>query len=149
MRKTVEIWTQLALFRKIGPLRIAGFGTEELCKELHERPEAVEILGPLSQKELQDQLVQTRALLCYQDDGSGTLTRITEQLIAGVPVIANRHAARSHHGLPGLVEFECWDDFPSAIKALDTLHTGFPFPLPPDTSRLLDDLRRLARAQTS
>jgi hypothetical protein len=65
-------------------------------------------------------------MVCYQQYGSGALTKIKEMLIAGVPVIANVHSARSYHGYNGVIEFTGFEDIHEAIGRLARLHVPIP-----------------------
>jgi len=67
-----------------------------------------------------------KALLCYQNSGSGALTRICEMLIAGVPVIANSHAARSFYNKKGLIEFSVLEDIDSVLIDLKNQNYEMP-----------------------
>jgi hypothetical protein len=80
---------------------IAGFGTEQF-KEEFEKKNNILILGELSDTELAEQLVKIDALLIHQPATSGALTRITEMLIAGIPVITNFEGGRTYHNTDGV-----------------------------------------------
>ncbi|MEA5614316.1 glycosyltransferase family protein [Nodularia spumigena] len=84
---------------------IAGFGTEKLKDEisLHSN---LELLGTLSDQELTNVLIQTSAVIINQRYGLGSLTKIPELLIAGVPVVVNGIAARSYHNYDGIYVYE-------------------------------------------
>ena len=120
---------QLALARTLGdalpPLVVAGYGTEALAGEAGP---GVSVLGALDWPALQELLVSAKALWVHQTPMSGALTRISEALVAGVPVLANRWAARGHGVMAGLVSYGD-EDGPTA--ALAALPAQFP---PPDFS---------------
>jgi hypothetical protein len=142
MRQVVQAWPALA--PACGPLRIAGFGTERL-QEGAPAYESVNILGTLSDDELDDILARIGACLCYQEGGGGVLTRIPEMLLAGVPVVANHHAARSYHGCPGLVEFADLAELAELLPHLPGMVEAFPPPAIPETDFLKTDLESLLR----
>ena len=78
---------------------LAGFGTELL------QPEAgpgVRVVGGQSWPGVLQLLEEASALWVHQTPMSGAVTRISESLIAGVPVVANHWAARGHRAAPGL-----------------------------------------------
>lgn len=115
-------------------LIIAGYGTSErLIKVDNPR---IELRGELSEPELDELLSTTKGCIVYQDSGAGALTKISELLSAGVPVIINSHAARSHHNLPGIYEF---DDLLHLSGQLEAAAKSDQFPQilsPPDASLL-------------
>jgi hypothetical protein len=49
-------------------------------------------------------------------------------LIAGAPVIANAHAARSYHGNAGVIEFTGFEDIHEAMKRIAGLQIPIPDP---------------------
>lgn len=85
---------------------VAGFGTEGL-KEFADS-NTFTVLGSISNDQLDKLLVEVKTCLVYQENGSGALTKITEMLLAGVPVVANSHALRNYYNLPGVYEFRTW-----------------------------------------
>lgn len=88
-------------------LIVAGYGTNQLSSYVDD-PRIV-VRGEVTEGELDEILAMIKGCIIYQDNGSGALTKIPELLTAGVPVIVNSHAARSHHNLPGIFEFETFD----------------------------------------
>lgn len=74
-------------------VKMVGYKTEGL-KEILNYP-WLEIVGTVSQEELYKYLTQAIGILIHQTKGIGVLTRIPEMLVGGIPVIANRIAARS------------------------------------------------------
>lgn len=112
-------------------LIVAGFGTKQLAGFVNDS--CVEVRGDLTDAELDELLTTTKGCIVCQESGSGALTKIPELLLAGVPVIINSHAARSHHNLPGIFEFATLellgqqlavvaktDSFPSVLSPPDT-----------------------------
>jgi glycosyltransferase involved in cell wall biosynthesis len=86
-------------------IQIAGFGTENLKNEI-DNSSRFKILGTLSNKELIDVMIKTSAVLLYQSYGLGSLTKIPEMLIAGIPIIANSIASRSYFDYNGIFIYE-------------------------------------------
>jgi len=115
-------------------LVVAGYGTEEL-RDLSVM--GVDFCGAVTNEELAELLVKTRAAIVYQEEGSGALTRIGELLLAGVPVVANHHAARSWHHLPGVIEFDDLSALSSTLTTLLTAPPGVLSPPAPAASELL------------
>ena len=83
-------------------LVIAGFGTELLAEQFKSLPQNIKIIGSVDQKNFNDLLKKCKALLIYQTNASGLLTRIPEFMIAGIPIVANNISLRSFHNLKGL-----------------------------------------------
>jgi len=140
MISAINAWKEHNLSRVCGRLIVAGYGTEDLKKISYGND--IVFLGPLTNEELEKRLNIVKACLCYQEKGSGALTRITEMLIAGVPVLANSHAARSHYNFKGVIEFSCFDEFEKAIRRVDLIEGNIPVPKPPDVSNLVSSLRK-------
>ncbi|MFM6252168.1 MAG: glycosyltransferase, partial [Dolichospermum sp.] len=86
-------------------IQIAGFGTENLKNEI-DNSSRFKILGTLSNQELIDVMIKTSAVLLYQSYGLGSLTKIPEMLIAGIPIIANSIASRSYFDYNGILIYE-------------------------------------------
>lgn len=84
---------------------IAGYGTEKL-KEYCNYPQ-FNLHGTVSSEQLNQLMIESKAVLVYQQSGVGALTRIPEMLIAGIPVIANGNACRSTFNYAGVY---CYDN---------------------------------------
>lgn len=99
---------------------IAGYGTERM-RTAFERTGA-RVVGTVSEEDLHALQLDARALLVHYVPTPGALTRIPEALIAGIPVIANRHAARGYEAIPGVHVY----DSPEELREL--LATDLPAP---------------------
>lgn len=86
---------------------IVGYGTEKL-KDYCDSAADFVVHGSVSPDQLQAFLTSTKAALIHQVPTSGALTRIPELLVAGIPVIANRNAARSTSEYAGVYQYEDW-----------------------------------------
>ena len=86
-------------------LVVAGFYTETLFN-VTELPDNIIILGSLNNEELEEELINSDAILIHQPASTGALTRIPEMLIAGIPVILNIESARSYYNISGLHIYE-------------------------------------------
>ncbi len=74
-------------------------------------PDEINILSSLSKKKLAKRLSECKAVICYQKQGAGSLTRIEELNKACIPIIANIEALRGYdingtHILQTLSELE-------------------------------------------
>lgn len=143
MIRVINAWKEYKLYKSGNNLIVAGFGTDTL-KDIA-IGKGIVFLGELSNEEVDQWLSTVRASLCYQEAGSGALTRIPEMLIAGVPVIANSHAARSYYNYRGLIELSCLEHIGDAINVINDLEKDdIPVPSPPDSSHMLALIRRIA-----
>jgi glycosyltransferase involved in cell wall biosynthesis len=122
-------------------LFVGGFGTESL-KELA-GGKGIIFKGVMSDEELDEMLWRIKACIVYQGDGSGALTKICEFLIAGVPVLANSHAARSYYNVPGVVEFTDFHDLAKGIRRLDSEVIKVYDPKAPSPDSLIAHIKEL------
>jgi glycosyltransferase involved in cell wall biosynthesis len=81
-------------------LNVGGFATEKMRTNF-KSPNCV-FHGELSNEKMQELMLHCKAAIVHQSAGAGALTRIPEMLIAGVPVLASPHAARSAYHLNGV-----------------------------------------------
>lgn len=121
---------QLAILRALPPgtappVTIAGYGTDLIADA---GIPGVRFAGPQSWPDLQDLIATAGALWVHQMPMSGALTRITEALVAGLPVIANHWATRGHAAMAGLTVY---DGVPDPAALLAACPADFP---PPDAS---------------
>lgn len=94
---------------------VAGYGTELLSDVV---PSGVELLGAQEWPALKQLMIDARALWVHQTPMSGALTRTTEALFAGIPVVANDWAARGHAPTPGLIEYRELAEVAAIVDAL-------------------------------
>lgn len=78
-------------------LHIGGYGTEKLSIPQGEKQ--ILFMGEMTDTQLQNEQIHAKALLIYQPPTTGALTRISEALAVGIPIIANDAAARSYHNI--------------------------------------------------
>jgi hypothetical protein len=141
MVAAIENWQKRDLGAPGRELLVAGFGTDSLAEYAGK---GVRFLGPLSDQDLDTLLETVRACLCYQENASGALTRISEMLVAGVPVLANSLAARSYYNLEGVVEFADFDELEKALAITEGRDIEAPLPAAPDWQALQRTILRLA-----
>ena len=84
---------------------IAGYDTQQLKSQVNNHL-GFKFYGTVTSEELQDLMLNSKAILLHQNTGVGALTRIPEMLIAGIPVIANSHACRSAWNYDGVYCYE-------------------------------------------
>jgi hypothetical protein len=142
MQRLLNVWYRHKLSKKYGPLRIAGYGTENFIK-LPAPNEGIELLGSLPEQELDTELSQTKGCICYQESGAGALTRIPELLLAHVPVLANTYAARTYSGNRGILEFRRMEDLPMVLDANENEAILIPKQSPPEQQILVNKIKGL------
>jgi len=81
---------------------IAGFGTESLDAAKFPR---VRLMGAVSQQVLHDLMCQARCVLINHSATTGSLTRVADCLVAGVPVVANRFGLRGYTTARGVTSY--------------------------------------------
>ena len=95
---------------------IAGFNTE-ILSELVEESSEIRILGTLNSEELDSLLIEVDYILIHQPPTSGSLTRIPEMLIAGLPVILNFTSARNYFNMDGIYTYNCDEELLELLKS--------------------------------
>jgi len=138
MQEVMQKWGSLNKSLAGARLFVAGYGSEPL--EAFADGEKVIYKGVLSDADLDALLSDIGACIAYQEDGSGALTKICEFLVAGIPVLANSHAARSYYNVPGLVEFSGIGDLARATKLVKRVASDFSAVNPPDPGQLVGRL---------
>lgn len=123
---------------------VAGNGTERLAA--FAGGFGIDCLGRLPDADLDDLLARTSAAVIWQERGTGALTRVSELLLAGVPLALNDLAARStaiYNAGPGLTVLRRPADLAAALAAVPSTA---PPPTPPDDliAAAVDRIARLA-----
>ena len=147
MKSAARYWMQHHLEQIAGKLIIGGFQAETFldCESV---PGVMEFRGTLSNDDLDQLMEKVNACLCYQEKGAGALTRICETLIAGVPVLANTHAARSYYNMKGVYEFRVLGELAEALKQIDEIDASdgdIPLPPAPDFSSLEVEVKKIMK----
>ncbi len=75
-------------------LHVAGYLTEMLAAQF-EKAENVTLYGTVSKEKLEELLSTCKAIWINQPPSTGALTRLSEMMLAGVPVIINQSGAKS------------------------------------------------------
>ena len=141
----VKAWNEYN-FASLGEnLLIAGYDTEDLSSYIS--GEKIKLLGTLTTEELDRQLGTIKACICYQEDGTGALTKIQEMLLAGVPVMANIHAARSYYDADGLIEFSSFDEFKNSFEKIRLFEDNISIPCPLEARYFYNALNQIINAQ--
>jgi hypothetical protein len=128
--RTVLRWVQPAV-REGRKVVVGGFGTERIAGEFADS--GVRFLGALTGLQLEELMAGARGILVHQDRGAGALTRIPEALIARVPVIANRVAARSTRGYDGVTVYDSQEELLAILRAGTP---GVPSPFAPPAAAM-------------
>jgi hypothetical protein len=90
---------------KLVNLTIAGFCTQTLTNDIA-IPDNICIKGTLTLQQLENELIETEAILIHQSASTGALTRISEMLLAGIPIFLNFESARNYYNIEGLYVYE-------------------------------------------
>lgn len=98
---------------------IAGFQTDQIG--INSNLRQIKVVGPLSNPALEDILRKASACIVHQEYGTGALTRITELLITGIPILANPIAARSAKHLDGVYTYHSFHDLAARLGIIDQL----------------------------
>ena len=136
-------------------LLVAGYKSDVFLKDIKRagargrgglsQQDSIEVLGPLSDEELDKVMSRVRAAIVYQEFGSGALTRIMETLAAGVPVPVNTHAARSYHNLAGVFEFHDLDELGTVFERIKKAAGQVPLPSAPDPEPVIDAMKKIMK----
>jgi hypothetical protein len=108
-------------------VKVIGYGTEVFRDLQNDR---VAVLGQLNDADLQDELVRARGVILHQPAAVGALIRVSEMLLAGVPIFANAVAARSTSQYEGVATYESFPELASMLDSREHLETP-PVPDPP------------------
>lgn len=118
-----RLFAELRLPPDFPRIQVAGLGTETLAGKMP--ADRFDILGTVSHELLRMLQIEARAVLIYQRFGTGFLTRITEFLHAGVPVLCNDIASRSANHLHGV------HTFLNVHELIDLMRQSLSTPVPP------------------
>jgi hypothetical protein len=121
-------------------LDVAGFGTEQL-RGCADHPDFF-IHGAVSQEQLAEMQRSATGAIIHHSPYSGSLTRVCEMLVAGIPVLANEDGARAAP-YPGVHIYRDVDELSQLLSS----DLAVP-PVPPRPSRdeglFVETLKRLA-----
>jgi hypothetical protein len=142
MIQVIHYWKEKNISRFGDKLMVAGYKSDIYLKDVT-FDKNIMFLGPLSNEKHDEILSSVKAVVVYQKNGSGALTRIIEMLTAGVPVIVNSAAARSYYNMKGLIEFRELNDLERALKQMSSLECQIPIPPKPDASLLVSEIKKI------
>lgn len=138
MEALLEFWRKEPLASSKEHLIVAGYNLQQYLRDPHDIN--VEFVGEVTNDCHDEILKKVKACIIYQETGSGALTRITELLIAGVPVIANTVAARSYYNINGVLEFCDFKMLGKALEKFDNHEVEILEPKKPDSTILVDTI---------
>jgi hypothetical protein len=95
------------------PIHVIGYGTESLRDLAGGR---IVIHGGVDDTVLEDHLLRARAVILHQRAAVGALIRVSEMLLAGVPVLASAMAARSTSQYAGVIAYESLAELASLLR---------------------------------
>ena len=111
----------------LSAVKVIGYGTE-IFRDLQNSQ--IEVLGALPDEALREHLLRARAVILHQPAAVGALIRVSEMLLAGVPVFANPIAARSTSQYEGVAVYESFAELASLLADPERLVSP-PAPAPP------------------
>jgi len=120
----LELIEWLKQYRGDARFVLAGYQTQTLGIDFSARSN-IRFPGEVSEDSLAELLASCRALIAHQPRGGGALTRIPLAVCAGVPVLANQIAARSHFVYPGV---HIYKDREGLFRLLEQPHATPPLP---------------------
>jgi hypothetical protein len=142
MKNLGRYWQENHLEAAAGKLLLGGLNSDEFLTP-DQFGDSVEFLGALPHDRLDHILTRVKAFICYQESGSGSLTRICDMLCAGVPVLANTYAARSYYNMKGVIEFSGLDRLGKVLQQLDSFAGDIPLPPEPDIAFLETEIVKI------
>ncbi len=142
MEQAAAWWQQNIPEGEVGKLIIGGYNSE-IYFDPRLYGNSIDFRGTMDNTQMDSLLTRVKACISYQKNGPGALTRICEMLIAGVPVLANTHAARSYYNMKGVIEFRELDGLGQALTKIDQLDGEIPVPPAPDVSALSLEIHRI------
>jgi hypothetical protein len=98
-------------------LTIGGYYTNTLSDDT-EIPDNIHLAGTLTSEQLEKELLETDTILIHQDASSGALTRISEMLLAGIPVLLNSESAKNYYNIDGLYVYENDKQFMDLLQSV-------------------------------
>lgn len=105
-------------------LHVAGYLTENLVGHIP-ADTSICLHGSVSNLALADLLANASFCWIHQTISTGSLTKIPELMLAGVPVLLNSDAARNFHNIPGVEVYENDED------CIARMPLDMPVPQPP------------------
>jgi hypothetical protein len=124
-RGNIELIEHIASLENI-TINVVGFGSE-ILNNLNLKN--VKVWGSVSNEKLKDIIIENDAVLLHQEPTSGALTKMSELLIAGIPIFANYISGRTYHNTPGV---NVYFNFSELLNLLNTVKLTIPpIPKPP------------------
>lgn len=109
-----ELLQQIQTIKGIN-IHIAGFGSEMLKDKFPAKN--IRVWGSVDNDTLAGLIADSDCAVVHQQPSGGALTRIPELLIAGLPVLANTHAARSCDLSTGVIIYDSYDELRTMLSA--------------------------------
>jgi hypothetical protein len=119
IKKLLDFFVKNPISNKI---LVGGYKTESFFEE-YNNVENIKVLGTLSEETLSELLITSKCVLINNNASSGALTKVSELLISGVPILINAESARSYLGSDGLY---CYYNFQEMLAILNFQKLGIP-----------------------
>jgi hypothetical protein len=111
-----ELITIFEILKLKEELLIGGYDTDKLASYLNNKEANIRLLGSLNDKQLQDVLINCKAIFIHQKPTTGALTKIPELLLSGIPVICNTASARNYYYHKGLYVYDTAKELESLLN---------------------------------
>lgn len=110
--KDLLTWLRSAATGGAEPIHVIGYGTESLRELAGGR---IVIHGGVDDSVLEEHLLRARGVILHQQAAIGALIRVSEMLLAGIPVLASAIAARSTSHYGGISIYESFSELASLL----------------------------------
>lgn len=141
MQGYVDLLSQSEKFKDI-IFNVAGFGSEILKSY---NSSNIKIWGSVDTTLLRELLIENDIVILNQPPTSGSLTKIPELLIAGIPIAANHNASRSFYGVNGMHTYHNYQELIDLIHAISPATPDIPAPPVAAEKRFVDYIKTINR----
>lgn len=121
---------------------IAGFFTENISEEM-KLPERFIIHGAVVVEKLYELYEDVDAVIIHQVPSTGSLTKIPELLKAGIPVIANNHAARNFFNIDGVTVYRSFNELNKILIGISEISNPMNFKEEVDIKNVQDKIKEV------
>jgi len=121
----MEIITFYQEYKPDTVFNIAGYQTEKLKKYIPDESQMI-LSGTLSIDRLKEVMIDTDVALIHQTPSTGAVTRVTEMLIAGIPIFINDNASKDTYNLEGIKIYYNFDQLHNYLQNEMTIMPPIP-----------------------
>ena len=143
MQILTQYWDRENLGDNNNKLFVGGYNSQSLQKFTRHNNK-IKFLGELTEENYKKHMSEVKAIIIYQENSTGILTRVIDSLISGVPVVANSCSARTLYHCPGLLEYSELSYLTTVLAKLDGFDGNIPVPQKPNSSQLVAKIAQIA-----